>query len=537
MISLVWGEIIGIGKIITLTGSVTMEDSAISYSQNVKRQHHKFNKTLNPLVTLLTTISILLIGLLSACGPSPEELAAFQTVTAIAAFTPTPLPSPTQAGITSDQDLTSIIESATDGDVITLAPGVFTLTHGLNLNKNLTLIGAGAAQTTITTTIPYSEITTMLMFSGSGTLTFKGIKMEYAGNDPAAVLFMQSGNLVLEDCILTGATLSASGKQNGAISMANDATAVIRNSQIAGSLNRMDPENPQKIPGGIFLAGTNKLNLEGSSITDSYIGVYAYGQAQVTITGGRLSHNYSALTLLETATASISDSIFSNCLGSCIVTVDDSQATISDNTFRDAPERLAIQVTGNSKAQIIHNAFTNFMSAIIFMDNASGEAVENTLEGFNNIGIVVESSSAPTLSNNIFSPGTNNQEKAIGILYQDSAAGEARDNHFSNLFLGISVKDDASPLLDSNTIGSCFMGISYSGNAKGIANKNIIRFGETGILIDAPALPVITNNSIQAYSFALSSDPEDWINQLNTSGNDLTSGPPEIVVVTITPTP
>jgi len=81
------------------------------------------------------------------------------------------------------------------------------------------------------------------------------------------------------------------------------------------------------------------------------------------------------------------------------------------------------------------------------------------------------------------------------------------------------------------------MGISYSGNAKGIANKNIIRFGETGILIDAPALPVITNNSIQAYSFALSSDPEDWINQLNTSGNDLTSGPPEIVVVTITPTP
>lgn len=514
-----------------------MENSANSCSQNATIQHDKLNKTPNPLVALLVAISIILTGLISACGTTDEELAAFQTETPIAAFTPTPLPSPTQAGITFDQDLTSIIESAADGDVITLAPGVFTLTHGLNLDKNLTLIGAGADLTTITANMPYSELTTMLMFSGSGTLTFKGIKMEYTGNDPAAVLFMQSGNLVLEDCILTGATLSASGKQIGAISMANDATAVIRDSQIAGSLNRMDPENPQKIPGGIFLEGTNKLNLEGSSITDSYIGIYAYGQAQVTITRGKLSHNYSALTLLETATANISDSIFSNCLGSCIVTLDDSQATISDNTFSDDPEGLVIQVTGNSKTQIIHNTFANVKSAIIFMDNASGEAVENTLEGFNSVGIVVRNSSAPTLSNNTFALGTNDQEQAIGIAYQDFAAGEARGNHFSNLYLGISVKDDASPLLDSNTIESCFTGISYSGNAKGIANENIILFGEAGILIDAPASPIVTNNSIQAYSNALYSDPEDWINQLNTSGNDLTSGPPEIVVVTITPTP
>ena len=79
---------------------------------------------------LLAVISIILIVLLTACGPTAEESATFQTATAIAAFTPTSSPSPTPAGITSDQDLTSIIESAADGDVISLAPGVFTLTHG-----------------------------------------------------------------------------------------------------------------------------------------------------------------------------------------------------------------------------------------------------------------------------------------------------------------------------------------------------------------------------------------------------------------------
>lgn len=519
-----------------------MEKPVNSLLRPTHKIQTKYCASLKPQI-LMIAICILLIGFVSACGPTTEELAAFQTATASVAITSTPLlsptllPSPTLVGISSDQDLTSIIESANEGDVITLAPGFFSLTHGLNLNKNLTLIGAGSGKTVITTYMPYSEITTMLMFSGTGTLTIKGIKIEYAGNDPAAVLYIQSGKVEIEDCILTGATLSASGKQMGVISMANDATVLIRNSQIAGSLNRIDAKNPEEIPGGIFLAGTNELILEDSGITDSYIAIYAYGQAQVTITDSEMKNNYSAVTLLENATATISSSTFSNCSGSCVVTLDESQASISDNTFKDSPEGLAIQATENSKSLINHNTFTNIMSGVIFMDNASGEAVDNTLEEFNSIGIVVQNSSAPTLANNTFTLGTNNQGQVIGITYQDSAAGEARGNHISNLYLGISVKDDASPSLNFNTIESCFNGIYYSGNARGIANNNIIYLGEIGILIDAPASPVITNNSIQAWSNALYSSPEDWIIQLDTSGNDLTSGPPEIEVVTITPTP
>ena len=487
--------------------------------------------------SLVLGVCFILALLLSACGPTPEELAAFQTVTAMAAFTPTPLPSPTPAGITPDQDLTAIIASAADGDAITLGPGVFTLPQGLNISKNLMLIGAGSDKTTITTNIPYQDVTTMLMYSGTSTLTIKGIKIEYAGSDPAAVLFMQSGNLWLEDCTLTGATLSNSGKQIGAISMANDATAVIRNSHIAGSLNRLDPENPQKIPGGIFLAGTNKLNIEDSNITDSYLGIYAYGQAQVTITNSQMNNVYSALTLLETATATISASTFSNCTGSCIVTLDDSQATISDNTFTDSPDGLAIQITENSNVQMSNNRLSNVKSAIIFMDNASGEAADNTIENFTNIGIVVQNASAPMLSNNTFNLGADNFGEAIGVSYQDSASGEARGNQFSNLYLGISVADDAAPLLDSNTIEFCDSGISYSGNAAGTANLNIIQNGTTGILIEAPASPAITNNTIQAFFSAVYTEPEDWVEKLNVSGNNLTDGPPEILIVTVTPMP
>lgn len=520
-----------------MIGKVTMEESRFLTRNTTPKNQLQFHG--NPKITIFwtTAICVVLVLLISACGPTPEEMAAFQTVTAMAGFTPTPQPSPTPAGITPDQDLAVIITSAADGDVITLAPGVFTLTQGLNIDKNLMLIGAGSDQTTITTTTPYSDITTMLMYSGKGTLTFKGIKIEYAGSDPAAVIYMQSGNLWLEDCVLTGATISASGKQIGAISMANDATAVIRSSRIAGSLNRLDPQNPQKIPGGIFLAGTNKLELEGSAITDSYFGIYAYGQAQVTINGSQINNTYSSLTLLETATGTIKGSTFSNCSGSCIVTLDDSKVSISDSTFTDSLDGLSIQVVENSYAQINNNKLSNIKSAIIFSDNASGEAVGNTIENFTNIGILVEKTSAPLITNNTFALGPDNYDEAIGISYQDSAAGEARLNQFSNLYLGISLSGEAAPLLDSNKLEFCRTGIYYAENAAGTANANIIQLGESGILIDSPASPAITNNTIQADFDALYTQPRDWIEKLNVSGNNLTSGPPEITIVTVTPMP
>ena len=502
-------------------------------SLNSRHKHRVSRLTFS----LVVVICLILALLLASCGPSAEELAAFQTVTAMAAFTPTPMPSPTPAGISPDQDLTAIIESAADGDVITLTPGVFTLAQGLNISKNLTLIGAGGDQTTITTNTPYQEVTTMLMFSGTGTLTFKGIKIEYAGSNPSAVLYMNSGNLVLEDCTVTGATLSSSGKQMGVISMDNDATAIIRNSRIAGSLNRIDAENPEKIPGGIFLAGTTKLNIEGSSIADSYLGVYAYGQAQVTSNNSQYKNVYSALTLLETATATVSGNTFSNCTGSCIVTLDDSQASISENTFIDSLEGLAIQVTENSKAQIEKNTLSNAKSAIIFMDTASGKAAGNTIKDFTNIGIYVQNASAPIITNNVISLDADNPEQAIGIVYQDSAAGEARGNQFSNLYLGISLKDNAAPLLDSNTIESCLTGIAYAGNASGTANLNVIQYGYAGILIESPASPVITNNTIQADYYAVSTTPEDWINQLIAQNNNLQEGPPIVTISTYTPQP
>jgi len=78
---------------------------------------------------------------------------------------------------------------------------------------------------------------------------------------------------------------------------------------------------------------------------------------------------------------------------------------------------------------------------------------------------------------------------------------------------------------------------TISGNAAGIANANIIQNGDSGILIDSPASPTITNNTIQAYFSAVMTDPEDWIEKLNFTGNNVTDGPPEITIVTVTPLP
>jgi len=143
----------------------------------------------------------------------------------------------------------------------------------------------------------------------------------------------------------------------------------------------------------------------------------------VTVSGSQLTNNYAALTLLETATATISGSDFAGCSGSCLVTLDDSQATLSDNTFSDSPEANAIQAAENSKTQISGCTFTKVISAIVYMDSASGEASGNTLESFSSIGIMVKNSASPLITNNTLILGADNSaQTTIGILYQDAAA-------------------------------------------------------------------------------------------------------------------
>ena len=427
---------------------------------------------------------LILSLLLTSCGGTSP---AHATETAVAAFTPTPNPSPTPAGVTPDQDLAALIASAADGDVITLAGGVFSLNQGVVIDKSLTLVGAGSEQTVITADAPAADYMTMIAFTGSGTLTLQGISLEYIGSEPSAVLYVISGALGLEDCVVTGATVSSKGAQLGAVQLTDSAIGLIRDSRIVGSVDRINPDAPEKIPGGILVSGSAQLTLENSSILGSYLGVYAFGDAVVTVSGSTITNTYAGFSLLENASGTLTSSTLEGSQGAQVALFDTSKFTAAENTFNNLEDSNGIQVNETAYAHLENNKINNGLSGIVFTDNSTGEAVANEIMTASNIGILVSK--------------------------------------------------DAAPVLDSNILESCYIGISYQDNAAGSAVNNNILFGDIGISITSPASPSLVGNTVQGYTQALFVDPADWLDQLNVSDNSLTDGEPEIVIEVSTAEP
>ena len=125
-------------------------------------------------------LTLVLIGvLLVACSGGGGIGKIFATATPTS--TPTPLPTPTPAGLSPQVDLLAAIDAAADGDTITLAPGTFTLPHGFTLEKSLTLIGAGADQTTLTSDTKTDGLKAFVAFQGSGKLILKNLTLAYTG--------------------------------------------------------------------------------------------------------------------------------------------------------------------------------------------------------------------------------------------------------------------------------------------------------------------------------------------------------------------
>lgn len=422
--------------------------------------------------------------LLTSCGGTSP---AHATETAVAAYTPTPTASPTPSGVTSDQNLAALIASAADGDVIVLAPGEFVLSQGMTIDKSLTLIGAGSTQTFITAAAPAPDTLAMIALTGSGTLTLQGIGLEYTGDSPAVILYTRSGALGLENCALTGATVSESGTQLGAIQLGESAVALIRGSTISGSLDRIDPKAPEKIPGGIIITGSAQLTLENSFILDSYLGVYAYGDSVVNISNSTISNTYAAVSLLENASGTLTANTIENSKGAQVALFDTAKLNARENTFNNLEGSNGIQVNETAYAHLEKNQINNGLSGIIFTDNSTGEAVANEIIAVSNVGIMVSK--------------------------------------------------DAAPVIDSNTLESCYIGITFQDNATGSIVNNNIMLGDIGISITSPASPSVVGNTVQGWMTALSTDPEEWLASLDVRDNSLTDGEPEITIVDATAEP
>ena len=211
--------------------------------------------------------------------------------------TPTPTLSPTIEGpvtITVNTDgsgdyetLELAIESVALDSTIELSEGVFRLQEILELDKPLTLVGAGKEQTSIVS----RDGNAVILYSGEGNLTVRDLTIYHDGNLAAEVLILQAAEADLSNCIIRGGIDSED--QVGAGLLLEDFSQVnVSNCEF------VDNEGV-----GVLVRGDSQLDMKTSIVTRNGFGVAFVGNSSGQLVDNVIEkNNKNGVLVLEYAT-------------------------------------------------------------------------------------------------------------------------------------------------------------------------------------------------------------------------------------------
>lgn len=227
----------------------------------------KYYLVFTSIVILLTSCnseSIVPSDAISALTPTHVPVMA-TTPAATPTLTPT-VPAPTTVYISSDGSgdyatLAMAIESVAAESTIILDEGTFYLEGPLEIDKPLTLEGAGSDKTIVTGEGPR----VVVRYTGEGLLTIHDMTFRREGDFAAAVMVVLSGEVDFSNCRFTGGAPNEDKSISGAgLIFFNDSAGVVKNCEI--------DENVEQ---GILVLGQAKPELIDNKIHDNGgVGIY-----------------------------------------------------------------------------------------------------------------------------------------------------------------------------------------------------------------------------------------------------------------------
>ena len=341
---------------------------------------------------------------------SPEDTASqiaadiYATATAEAALpaNDAQLPGPSTVHIAADgsgdyPSLEEALAAVPPESTILLDPGTYRLKHKLEIDKTISLRGAGMDQTIVVG----DDATYVIRFTGPGKFTLQGITLRYEGTPWANVVSVQDGDIDFSDCSFTGGVYDDNEDKGGA--------GLFTSGNTTGDI--ADCRSEDNGLHGFNLRDDSNLTLERNTCSNnSQVGI-AYWQNS----GGLAKEN----------------SCLNNGYNGFEV-ADQAQPTLEGNTCQG-----------------------NTYQGIRFEGNSRGVVRENQIMQNGQHGIRLGGDAAPTLESNIVK---DNQEN--GIAYFGNAGGTARQNEISGNLECITVEENANPeLIDNSCDGSVTSGI------------------------------------------------------------------------------
>jgi len=420
-------------------------------------------------------------------------------VTSAPQATETPLPTPTPNlepvtvrlaadGSGEYESLEAAVEAVPPGSSILLDAGTYRLVGPLEIDKPLSLLGAGLEETIVSG----GEGDQVVLLTGPGPFAVEGITFRYEGSGWGRVMTVDEAEINILRCRFTGAAWSEEESRGGdGLLLWGNTAGSIRESRFDG--NQLH---------GIELQDQAHPLLEGNVATGNGESGFVYfeesgGTARNNDCSGNGLHGIS---VAEQARPALEGNVCSDNREVGIRFSDSATGAARNNTCSHnglhgfaVGDEAEVTLEGNTSSD-------NEEVGIRFSDSATGTARNNRCTGNGLHGISVNEEAQPTLEDNIC-----NENLEVGIRFSDFATGTARANECSgNGLHGISVSGKAQPLLEDNTcLNNVQIGIRFAGSSGGTARRNTSSGnGLHGFQLKEQASPTleanIANNNVEA---------------------------------------
>lgn len=331
--------------------------------------------------------------------------------------------------------LQEALTRAPAGATVRLGPFTYTLPASLKVQKAVAIAGAGADATVVRCA---AEGFVLGIAVPKGEVTITGMSFIHTGTEPADVILVRKGSLVMQQCaVLGGIAANGKGPAGDGIRAADDSAVSLTACRIQ-----------QNQSSGVSGRDATRLDLKECSLRANGIdGLNAQGAA-----------------------ASVQRCAFAENI------------------------RNGIYFTGSVRAAVHESScFKNGRNGIAAFLDAVVELVRNTCDENRLDGIVIKDRVQLTARNN--SCAKNLQ---AGISIHDGVTGEVSDNKANeNATSGIECEDAASPDVSANRCTkNRASGINYSGSARGRCTGNTCTHNiGHGIAVAGKSAPLLEGNS------------------------------------------
>jgi len=385
------------------------------------------------------------------------------------------------APTTLGNNLEDAVRRAQPGAMLSLAAGVYHLDRPLQIDKALTLRGAGMEQTRVTC----SGEGYVVRFSGNGLLAAHDLTFAHEGQQWVQVVDVVSGEVNMQGCRFTGGVRTpVKNRAGNGLWLHGNARGTVVGCDFTGNAGNGIAVTGQAQP--TLEANTCRTN-EGSGIR---YGGNANGIARENICAGNLFHGIEvyeqARPTLEANTCQQNDRNGLDYWGMASGTAHENICIENLYSGIEVYEQARPTLEANTCCK-------NKWHGIRYSGNATGDASQNTCSDNQANGVEVTDQAQPALEAN-----SCRDNGWSGIYYWGSASGSAYQNNCaSNQANGIAVTDQARPTLEGNTCETNQgNGIYYEDIAGGTVHDNAcINNRRAGIYIMSTAQPIITDNT------------------------------------------